>query len=254
MGETMASPRRRLPLWLKVAFTLFVCVQVTFYWKNYGPSNFLYFCDFALFLTLAALWTEHPLLASIPAVGILAPQALWVTDFVAGALGHPLTGMTNYMFDGEHNSIESRAISLFHGWLPFLLGWLVYRLGYDRRAPVAWPAIAWALCILCYNCFPAPGEVSDPNIPVNINYVFGPDDQAAQTWMPSRTYLAVYMLGLFLVFFLPRARPAATVRALKRPRRPSRRPPEAGSAGSIRERRGASTSRSRARRRRDRQG
>lgn len=210
MGEPpLETPRRRVPLWLKIAFTVFICIQVTFYWKNYGPSNFLYFCDFALFLTLAALWTESPLLASIPAVGILAPQALWVADFTAGSLvqanliSRPLTGMTNYMFDGVNNSLESRAISLFHGWLPFLLGWLVYRLGYDRRALLAWTAIAWTLCIICYNFFPAPGEVEDKNIPVNINYVFGPDDAAAQTWMPPLTYLVLYMAGLFLVFFLP---------------------------------------------------
>ena len=72
---SVASSPRRVPLWLKVGFTLFVGVQVWFYWKNYGPSNFLFFCDFALFFTLAALWTESPLLASMPAVGILAPQA-----------------------------------------------------------------------------------------------------------------------------------------------------------------------------------
>lgn len=203
MDDSSAESPRRVPLWLKVAFTLFICVQVWFYWKNYGPSNFLYFCDFALFLTLAALWTEHPLLASIPAVGILAPQALWVADFVAAALGHPITGMTNYMFDGEHNSVESRAISMFHGWLPFLLAWLVYRLGYDRRALLAWTAIAWALCLICYNFFPAPGEVSDPNIPVNINYVFGPSDAAAQTWMPPLAYLGLYMAGLLVLFFVP---------------------------------------------------
>ena len=111
--------------------------------------------------------------------------------------------MTNYMFDPVHNSVESRAISLFHGWLPFLLAWLVWRLGYDRRALLAWTAVAWALCILCYNFFPAPGEVSDPSIPVNINFVFGPSDKAAQTWMAPLPYLVLYMAALFVVFFLP---------------------------------------------------
>jgi hypothetical protein len=204
MGDpSPESTPRRVPRWLKIVFTLFVCVQVWFYWQNYGPSNFLYFCDVALFFTLAALWTEHPLLASMPAVGILAPQALWVTDFVAAALGHPITGMTNYMFDSVNNSLESRAISMFHGWLPFLLAWLVFRLGYDRRAFLAWTAVAFALCLICYNFFPAPGEVSDPSIPVNINYVFGPSDKTAQTWMPPLPYLALYMAGLFVLFFVP---------------------------------------------------
>jgi hypothetical protein len=44
------------------------------------PTNFLYFCDIALFLTLAGLWLDSPLLISMCAVGILAPQALWVLD------------------------------------------------------------------------------------------------------------------------------------------------------------------------------
>ena len=51
----MAPPTRRLPLWLKLAYTAFVAVLVPWYWKLYGPTNFLYFCDFSLFFTLAAV-------------------------------------------------------------------------------------------------------------------------------------------------------------------------------------------------------
>ena len=54
---------------------------VPVYWYYYGPTNFLYFCDVALFITLAGIWLESPLLVSMCAVGILAPQALWVLDF-----------------------------------------------------------------------------------------------------------------------------------------------------------------------------
>ena len=38
---------------LKVAYTAFMAVLVPVYWHHYGPTNFLYFCDVALFLTLA---------------------------------------------------------------------------------------------------------------------------------------------------------------------------------------------------------
>ncbi len=41
--------------------------------------------------------------------------------------------MTDYMFKHE-NSLFLRGLSLFHGWLPFLLVYLVWKLGYDRRA------------------------------------------------------------------------------------------------------------------------
>ena len=129
----MPSREPRLPLWLKVAYTAFVVVLVPIYWVNYGPANFLYFCDLALLVTLAAIWLESPLLASMPTVGILAPQALWVADLFANMLGHPIVGMTDYMFD-QSLPLHLRALSLFHGWLPFLLLFLVWRLGYDARA------------------------------------------------------------------------------------------------------------------------
>ena len=63
-------------------------------------------------------------------VGILAPQALWVADLFANMLGHPIVGMTDYMFD-QSLPLHLRALSLFHGWLPFLLLFLVGAAGYD---------------------------------------------------------------------------------------------------------------------------
>src|ERR1041385_1648852 len=109
--------RSRVPLWLKCGFTAFMAVLIPVYWANYGPTNFLYFCDVALLLTLVGLWTESPLLVSLPAVGILIPQMLWVTDFAVQLTGYRLTGMTGYMFD-SHRPLFLRGLSLFHGWLP----------------------------------------------------------------------------------------------------------------------------------------
>ena len=65
--------RPTIPLGLKLAYSAFVAVLVPYYWVTYSPWNFLFFCDLALLMTLAALWLESPLLASIPAVGIVLP-------------------------------------------------------------------------------------------------------------------------------------------------------------------------------------
>lgn len=200
-----SSPRakRAIPVWLKIAYTLFMAVLVPVYWKNYGPTNFLYFCDVALFLTLVGIWTENRLLVSLPAVGILVPQALWVVDFAAHIAGFKLTGMTDYMFDSER-SLFLRGLSLFHGWLPFLLIYMVARLGYDRRALLGWTGLAWALCLICYFWMPPAGAVlADSKLPVNINYVNGFDDSKPQGWMSAPVYLGVWMSVLLAVAYLP---------------------------------------------------
>jgi hypothetical protein len=193
----------RVPLWLKLAFTAFMAVLVPVYWHDYGPTNFLYFCDVALFLTLAALWLESPLLAGMAAAGILMPQALWVVDFGAHLFGFKLTGMTDYMFD-SNRSLFLRGLSSFHGWLPFLLVFLVKRLGYDRRGFKLWTGLAWALMLACYFFMPKPVDpVAGPNVPVNINYVYGLSDTAPQTWMPAPAWLLFLMTALPLLFFWP---------------------------------------------------
>jgi len=82
-----------IPLWVKLLYTAFVAVLIPYYWHSYGPTNFLYYCDMALLLTLVALWLESSLLVSMCAVGILMPQTLWIADFLCEAAGFHLTGM-----------------------------------------------------------------------------------------------------------------------------------------------------------------
>ncbi|WP_210114295.1 membrane-associated protein [Hymenobacter aquaticus] len=199
----MASASSRLPLSLKLAVSAFLAVMVPVYYVNYGPTNFLYFCDVALLLCFVSLWTESALLASMAAVGILLPQAFWCADFLGELLGVRLVGMTSYMFD-PNRSLFLRGLSFFHGWLPFLLLFLVKRLGYDRRALWAWTGLGWSLCLVAYFLLPAAGTVMpDPKIPVNVNYVFGFDDAQAQTWLPAPVYLMGWMTALLAVFYLP---------------------------------------------------
>ncbi|MFO0846444.1 MAG: hypothetical protein U0797_29425 [Gemmataceae bacterium] len=193
----------RVPLWVKLAYTAFVAVLVPYYWQAYGPTNFLYFCDVALLMTLVALWVESPLLASMPAVGILLPQALWCIDFLAELVGLRVAGLTGYMFD-PNLTLFTRGLSFFHFWLPFFLVWLVWRLGYDRRALPAWAAVAWALMLVSFFLLPPPPAPAEmPNLPVNVNYVFGFSNEAPQAWLPPLAYLALLMVAMPVVIFWP---------------------------------------------------
>ena len=193
--------RLGIPLTLKLAYTAFMAVLVPVYWHHYGPTNFLYFCDVALFLTLAGIWTEIPLLIAMPAVGILAPQLLWLVDFFVGLAGGHLAGLTDYMFD-ENRPLYLRGLSLFHGWLPLLLLYLVWRVGYDRRALAGWTALAWGLVLTCYFFMPPPSP--DHGLtPANINYVYGFEDEKAQTLMPQGVWLLTEMVLMPLLLFLP---------------------------------------------------
>jgi hypothetical protein len=202
MPATLPSPKpTRLPLTLKLGYTAFMAVLVPVYWMSYGPTNFLYFCDMALILTLAGVWIESPLLVSMPTVGILAPQILWAFDFMLGVFGVRLTGLTDYMFNPS-SPLLLRGLSLFHGWLPFLLVYLVWRLGYDRRALVAWTGLAWALMLISYVFLPGPRPDAGLT-PVNIDYVFGLNDSAPQQWMPAWAWLALMMAGLPVALFAP---------------------------------------------------
>ena len=193
--------RARIPFAVKAFYTLFMAVLVPVYLANYGPTNFLYFCDQALLLTLAGVWLESPLLISMCAVGILAPQVLWILDFLGNAVGHPITGMTDYMFDADR-SLLLRGLSGFHGWLPVLLVYLVSRLGYDPRALRAWTGLAVATLLVCFLLMPAP-SLDAGLTPVNINYVWGLSDRIAQSWMPASAWLACLVVGLPTILFLP---------------------------------------------------
>lgn len=195
---------RRIPLPVKLIYTVFVAVLVPYYWVTYTPWNFLYFCDVALLVTLVALWTESPFLVSTQAVAILLPQALWVADLTGRlVLGRHVTGMTAYMFNPDIPFFV-RGLSSFHGWLPFLLIWLLVRLGYDRRAFKVQAAFAVGLLLVCYFLAPAPPLSAEfPNHAVNINYVYGMDDHQAQTTMAPGLWLALMIAVDLIAFYVP---------------------------------------------------
>ncbi|MEM7542226.1 MAG: hypothetical protein AAF384_11675 [Pseudomonadota bacterium] len=203
MNQVSRTP---VPTPLKLGFTAFMMVLVPSYWASYGPTNFLYFCDVALFLTLAAVWTNNRLLVSAAAVGIVLPQIVWVADFLGHLVGVPPLGMTAYMFD-PNLKLFYRGLSLFHGWLPFLLVYLVWRLGYDKRGFLLWVVLAELLIIVCYLFMPpptgAPRIPGETNPPVNINYVYGLSDAGPQQFMNPNLWVALLMVGLPLLVYLP---------------------------------------------------
>lgn len=194
---------QKIPLVAKVAGTAFLAVLLPVYWRAYGPTNFLWFCDAALLLTVAGMWLESPLLISMCSVGILLPQCLWLADFGSNLFGIHLLGLTSYMFDSQL-PLFTRALSLFHGWLPLLLIWLLTRLGYDRRALVAWSGLAIGLVLVCYLFTPPAGaHLDDPNRPINLNYVYGFNDKQPQTWVNQNLYVVLWLGALWLVAYLP---------------------------------------------------
>ena len=82
-------------------------------------------------------------------------------------------GMTSYMFN-QNLSLFTRGLSFFHFWLPFVLVWLIWRIGYDSRALVAQTVLAWIVLLLSYL-------LTDRS--ENVNWVYGFGDKQ-QKWMP----------------------------------------------------------------------
>jgi hypothetical protein len=196
-----SQPAWRVPGWIKVAYTAFMALLVPIYWSVYGPVVFLYFCIVALLLTLIAIWLENALLSSMCAVGVVALQMGWAADFASVAAGFPLTGMTNYMIDPSQ-SLLLRLLSLFHCWLPVLLIFLVWRTGYDKRGFWWWTLLAWGLLLICFFAIPAP-SASSGLTPVNINFVRGLSNTAAQAWVSPYVWFAGLLVGFPLLVFAP---------------------------------------------------
>jgi hypothetical protein len=181
-----------IALGIKIAYTLFLAVLVPVYWAHYGPRNFLWFSDIALLGAGAALWLESPLLASMMLLAVLLPECAWNLDFFGRLLtGHRMFGMSAYMFERDRPRFI-RALSLFHVPLPVGLGWLVHRLGYDRRAWLGQSLLALVVLPVTY-------WLTDPA--ENVNWVHGLG--APQRRLPPWLYLALLIVAFALVLYLP---------------------------------------------------
>lgn len=182
-----------IPLWLKISYTLFVCLLVPVYWRRYGGANFLWFSDIALLATVPALWLESSMLASMMALAVVLPELAWNVDFFFRlSTGARLIGLSAYMFDRSISRFL-RALSLFHVGLPLLLLWMVHRLGYDERALVVQTIVAMIVLPLSYR-------FSDPRENINWVYGFGGTPQAR---VPAIWFLMFLILMFPLAIYLP---------------------------------------------------
>lgn len=196
--------QRRVPLWLKLAYTAFVAVHVVINWQAYGPIDFLWSCDVAVLVLLVAVWTESRLLLSIEAVAILFPLLLWGFDLACRLVmgkGHYPLGFAGYMFDPRVPR-SVRMLSSFHIWLPIVIVYLLMRLGYDRRAFFMQSIIVMVLMVGCRMLTPPPPATA-AHRSVNINWVYGPSDERPQEAVPAAVYLTLMILLYQLMIYLP---------------------------------------------------
>lgn len=188
-------PPRRVPLWLKAGWTVWVAVWVPLYWDCYGPSTFLWFCDFANLVLLVALWLESPLLLSWQAVSVLLFQVAFSVDLLGRVVvRRHLIGGTEWLFDDPRIPLYIKLLSVgMHLATPPLLIWGLRRMGYDRRAlPLQLVASAVLL--------PASWLAADAA--VNLNWVWKPFNKP-QTWMAPGLYLLVCIVAYAALVFLP---------------------------------------------------
>ncbi len=182
----------RVPLWLKIGWTLWLIVWAPLYWRQYGAQNFLFFCDIGNLLIGIGLWLESPLIFSWTACGLLIFQSLYVID-VAGAVvtHHHVIGGTEYMFD-PHLGLAIRLLSLFHVATPPLLLWAIWRLGYDPRGWKLQTLMTWV--VIPVNFF------WHPDADVNwARGLFFHKQHAVPAWM----YLLAYLICVPLLVYFP---------------------------------------------------
>lgn len=173
----------------KLLSLAFLAVLIPVYWRHYGPSNFLWLSDLGLFCTVGAIVLESPLLASMPAVGILVLELAWTADFIAGGR---LIGLAGYMFDAGY-PLWLRALSLFHVAIPPVVLLLLYRWGYDARALPLQVLLTWVAFTTVYL-------LTDPA--KNINWVFGWGTEP-QTVMPAIAWFGIMCIGVPVLVMLP---------------------------------------------------
>ena len=182
----------RVPLWLKISWTVWLMVWAPLYWRQYGAQNFLFFCDIGNVLIGIGLWLESAFIFSCVACGVLLFQTLYIID-LAGALlsGRHLIGGTEYMFD-PHVSLAIRLLSLFHLATPPLVLWAIHRLGYDPRGWKLQSLMTWV--VVPINYFWRPEK--------DVNWVRGLFFRE-QHVVPGALYVLAYLLLVTFAVYWP---------------------------------------------------
>jgi hypothetical protein len=182
----------RLPLWVKLVWTVWLVLWAPLYWKYYGAQNFLYFCDLGNLLIAVALWLESSLIFSWQATGLLLFQSLYTIDLLGAVLSNRhLIGGTEYMFDSGL-PLYLRLLSLFHVVTPPLLLWSIWRLGYDKRGWKYQTLTTWVVVPINYFWRPQ----------YDVNWARGPFFHE-QHVVPGWLYLLAYLVVVPLVVYFP---------------------------------------------------
>jgi hypothetical protein len=183
---------RRIPLWLKIVWTVWLIVWAPFYCRQYGLQNFLFFCDLGNILIGIGLWLESTLIFSWVACGVLLFQSLYALDLVGALItGHHLIGGTEYMFDAGIPLLV-RLLSLFHVAMPAVLIWAIWRLGYDARGWKVQTLTAWIVVPINYFWRPE----------MDVNWARGLFSHE-QHVMPEWAYLLGYLIVVPLCVYFP---------------------------------------------------
>ena len=193
----------KIPLAAKVAGTAFLAVLVPVYLSTYGPTNFLWFCDAALILTVAGMWLESPLLISMCAVGILLPQCLWLADFGSQPSGVSLSEPDGLYVRSALFAVHARAFAF--SWLAAVAARLARVSSGLRKTGFVSPGLfCRGVGVVCYFFTPPAGaHLANANAPININYLYGFNDLQPQHWINQNLYVILWLGALWLVAFLP---------------------------------------------------
>jgi len=182
----------RVPLWLKILWTVWVVAWAPLYWRHYGAQNLLFFCDLGNFFIAVALWLESPLIFSWQASGLLLFQSLYTIDLLGAVLsGRHFIGGTEYMFDSGL-PLYLRLVSLFHVVTPPLLLWAIWRLGYDKRGWKYQTLTTWV--VVPINYFWRPEQ--------DVNWARGPFFRE-QHVVPGWLFLLAYLVIVPLLVYFP---------------------------------------------------
>jgi hypothetical protein len=196
----------QFPNWLRWAALAWMLVWLPAYWRTWGPSNFLQLCDIAVILTCLGLWTGNRLLLSSQALSSLVVDFVWVLDACWRLItGRSLLGGTDYLFDARY-PLWVRLLSLFHVIMPPLLLWLLHRAGYDPRALPLQSLIA--LLAFAASRFTLPAK--------NMNYAFT-DPFLHRAWGPPPLHVAISVLFMVIVVYLPTHLVLQTLFPIRRP-------------------------------------
>lgn len=182
-----------LPRRFAIAWSVFVAVWFPVYLVELPPVNFLWFSNIAVLGGLVAAWAGCRRLASMLLVAVGLLEMGWIFDFLVGLMlgGQPPLGGVGYMFDAEV-PLYLRTLSLHHLALPFVLLWMVWRLGYDPAAFRWWLPVGW-MVVLLTRWLVEPDE--------NVNWVLRSPWHAADQ-VAGWPWLVTLMVALTAVWWL----------------------------------------------------